>query len=218
MISFTMDASDLVAKVSKVDQYTKGYMEGLEEGKAVLMQKIGAEVSELAGRWMDGMAGGNPSSLHHVYEWGSVGGARLFDINFTATSSTVTFTTDFRQSGSIAPTADRPFYNKAEVMEAGQSVSITPSGGVLRFFGDSGVVYTPHTVVVDSPGGPGVAGGFKRFIDQFFSSYVEALIMGGLLSQLASLNNFNIGGGGYGAGYSAGFAKATSVSVGGLSI
>ena len=216
---FTIDASDLIAKVKRVTEYTKGYMEGLEAGKAALMQKIGVEVSALAGEYIDAMAGGSPASLHHVYEWGSIGGSRLFDINFAASSSTVSFTSDFRQSGSVAPTATVPFYNKAEVMESGQSVTITPQpGGVIRFFGDEGVVYTPNSVFVASPGGAATTGGFQRAIDTFFSSYLESLIMGGLLQQIANLDNFDIGGGGYGAGYSAGMAKISRVSIGGISI
>ena len=216
---FTVNASDIIAKVKRVAEYTKGYMEGFEAGKAALMQKIGVEVSALAGTYIDAMAGGNSASLHHVYEWGSVGGSRLFDINFTASSSTVSFTSDFRQSGSIAPTATVPFYNKAEVMESGQSVTITPKpGGVLRFFGDEGVIYTPNSVFVASPGGPATTGGFQRAIDKFFSSYLESLILGGLLQQLANLDNFDIGAGGYGAGYSAGIAKMSRASIGGISV
>ena len=128
-----VDASDFIRKCRNVAAYNDGFCAGAKDGLPPLLQRIGATVVEAIGMFIDRMAAGNPSALHHIYEWGSVGGARLFNFDYAVGGNTVTFSGQTTQSGSIAPTADRPFYNKADVMETGQSVTIEPYGEALYF-------------------------------------------------------------------------------------
>ena len=77
-----IDASDLIRKCENVDQYNQGFMAGVHQGLPQLLAKIGATVVDAIGIFIDRMAAGNPAALHHIYEWGSVGGARLFNFSY----------------------------------------------------------------------------------------------------------------------------------------
>lgn len=215
-----IDASDLQRKITNTIAYNNGFVAGTHQGLPVLLQKIGASVVEAVGMFIDMMASGNPSALHHIYEWGSVGGARLFEFDYAVGGETVTFSGHTTQSSSIAPTADRPFYNKADVMEAGQSVTIEPYGEALAFNG----IFVRRPVFVANPGGGGTVGQFQRVTDQFFTQYVTQAFLAPMLSALntptAYAASFAAGanGGGYGTGVAAGFKYIASSPVGSIAI
>jgi hypothetical protein len=212
MTALVFDTSDLDRKLRNVNAYTNGFVAGIHQGKYQLLNKIGASVVEVLSNFIDTMAAGNPAALHHIYEWGSVGGARLFEFNYTVGGSTVAFSGHTTQSGSIAPTADRPFYNKADVMESGQGVTISPSGSVLAFDVDGRTVFTPHAIHVSNPGGSAVAGSFQRTTDMFFNQYFTQAFLhsSGLLKALSTPTAYaamfaaGANGGGYGTGVTAG--------------
>lgn len=215
-----VDASDFINKCRNVAAYNDGFVAGTHDGLPVLLQKIGATVVEAIGIFIDRMAAGNPSALHHIYEWGSVGGARLFNFNYAVGGNTVTFNGQTTQSGSVAPTADRPFYNKADVMEAGQSVTIVPYGEALVF----NDIFVRGPVFVANPGGGGTVGQFQRVTDQFFTQYVTQSFLGPILEALsypsAYAASFVAGanGGGFGTGSAAGYKYIAGAPVGGLSV
>ena len=212
MTALVFDTSELDRKLMNVNAYTNGFVAGIHKGKYQLLNKIGASVVELLSNFIDTMAAGNPAALHHIYEWGSVGGARLFEFDYTVGGSTVAFSGHTTQSGSIAPTADRPFYNKADVMESGQGVTISPSGSVLAFNPGGGTVFTPHPVYVSNPGGSAVVGSFQRTTDMFFTQYFTQAFLhsSGLLKALSTPTAYaamfaaGANGGGYGTGVTAG--------------
>lgn len=214
----SVDTSEVTRVLNNTMQYNEGFVAGTRGGLQELLQKIGATVVEAIGIFIDRMAAGNPSALHHIYEWGSVGGARLFNFDYAVGGNTITFSGQTTQSGSIAPTADRPFYNKADVMEAGQSVTIEPYGEALAFNG----IFVRRPVFVANPGGGGTVGQFQRVTDLFFTQYVTQAFLAPLLQDLAIpteyASSFAAGalGGGYGTGYSAGYKYVASANVGGL--
>lgn len=215
-----IDASDLIRKCENVDQYNQGFMAGVHQGLPRLLAKIGATVVDAIGIFIDRMAAGNPAALHHIYEWGSVGGARLFNFSYAVGGSSVTFTGQTTQSGSIAPTADRPFYNKADVMETGQSVTIEPYGEALVF----NDIFVRRPVFVANPGGGGTVGQFQRVTDQFFTEYVTQAFLAPILQALETPTaweaSFAAGanGGGYGAGVSAGIKYIAGAPVGSIAV
>ncbi len=221
-----IDTSDLDRKLVNINQYTRGFAAGVHKGLPILLAKIGASVVEMIGIFVDTMAAGNPAALHHMYEWGSVGGARLFDYSYAVGGNTVTFTPSVHASGSIAPTADRPFYNKAEVMESGSGVSITPYGQVLAFEDGGQTVFTSNTVHVSSPGGPAVVGSFQRYTEMFFTKYVTQAFFhsSGLLAALSTPTAYaayfaaGANGGGYGTGVQAGYEYIANAPIAGISL
>ncbi len=215
-----IDASDVIDKCKNTMQYNDGFVAGTHQGLPVLLQKIGATVVEAVGMFIDRMASGNPSALHHIYEWGSVGGARLFEFDYMVGGNTVSFSGNTTQSGSVAPTADRPFYNKADVMEAGQSVTIEPYGEALAFNG----IFVRRPVFVANPGGGGTVGQFQRVTDQFFTQYVTQAFLAPMLSALETPSAYaayfaaGANGGGYGTGIQAGYEYIANGagSIGGI--
>ncbi len=215
-----IDASDLIRKCKNVAAYNDGFVAGTHEGLPVLLQKIGATVVEAIGMFIDRMAAGNPSALHHIYEWGSVGGARLFNFNYAVGGNTVTFNGQTTQSGSVAPTADRPFYNKADVMEAGQSVTIEPYGEALVF----NDIFVRGPVFVANPGGGGTVGQFQRVTDQFFTQYVTQSFLAPILEALSTADEYaasfvaGANGGGFGTGSAAGYKYIAGAPVGSISV
>lgn len=222
MYTIDIDTTEVVRILKNTIEYNNGFVAGTQQGLQALLQKIGATVVEAIGIFIDRMAAGNPSALHHIYEWGSVGGARLFNFDYAVGGNTITFSGQTTQSGSIAPTADRPFYNKADVMETGQGVSISPYGEALVFDPGGGTVFVGRTVFVANPGGGGTVGQFQRVTDQFFTQYVTQTFLAPIIADLATADeytaNFAAGalGGGFGTGVKAGYDYMTSTSVGGI--
>lgn len=218
MTVVTIDTSEVERVVTNTIAYNEGFVAGVHEGLQMLLQKIGATVVEAIGKFIDMMAAGNPAALHHIYEWGSVGGARLFEFDYAVGGNTVTFHGETTQSGSIAPTADRPFYNKADVMETGQSVSIEPYGEALMFNG----IFVRRTVHVANPGGGGTVGQFQRVTDQFFTQYVTQAFLAPILAKLSYPSAYEAMfaagalGGGYGTGVAAGIKYMNSAEVGAI--
>ena len=218
MITMSIDTTEVQRILQNTIQYNNGFVAGVHNGLPALLNKIGATVVEAIGIYIDRMAAGNPSALHHIYEWGSVGGARLFEFDYAVGGNTVTFSGHTTQSGSIAPTADRPFYNKADVMETGQGVSITPYGEAL-YFND---IFVRRTVNVANPGGGGTVGQFQRVTDEFFTQYVTQAFLAPILQALqyptAYEASFAAGalGGGFGTGVAAGYKYIAEAPVGSL--
>ena len=215
------DTTDLDRKLMNINAYSNGFLAGMHKGLPVLLAKIGASVVEALGQFIDTMAAGNPAALHHIYEWGSVGGARLFEFNYAVGGNTVMFSGETTQSGSIAPTVDRPFYNKADVMESGQGVTISPSGGVLAFDAGGHTVFTSNTVHVSNPGGSAVVGSFQRTTDLFFTQYFTQAFLhsSGILTALSTPTAYaayfaaGANGGGYGTGVQAGYQYIAGAGV-----
>lgn len=150
-----------------------------------LNDEIGRAITTIAGRslaqFIDAEARLNPESLHHVYEWNQVGKplGRLWKVNGVYRSGVIVLNSEFRQSRTFVPikngTSRRSkFVYKAQVMESGKSVRITPkSAEALFFFSQSGdPVFIPRgrSVVVRSPGGKYVKGSYSKTLNRFLTS------------------------------------------------
>lgn len=213
----TFDTSEVERVLRNTIQYNNGFVAGTHDGLPALLAKIGAALIEVIGTFIDKMAAGNPSALHHIYEWGSVGGARLFEFNYAVGGNTIVFTGNTTMSSSVAPEADRPFWNKADVMETGQSVTVVPYGEALHFKG----IFVRRPVFIANPGGGGTVGQFQRVTDMFFLQYVLpflSTILAALQTPVSYATHFAAGalGGGFGTGVQAGYEYIANSPVGGV--
>lgn len=156
-------------------QYGLGFIEGAQSGKDQLLKQLGPEIRTLLEQYIDANARMNPESLHHVYEWHQTGSpnGRLFEIEYIVTGLGLSFQSTFRQSTSIKSGSRVPFYNKANVMESGVSVTIRPKdGGVLAFEDGAETVFTKNPVTV-KPGGKASTGAYEEVFKEFFYRYLS---------------------------------------------
>jgi hypothetical protein len=174
MLRVDFDSKEFQRDMQNIVDYSIGFLDGARQGKVELLQNIGGVVVEGLKQFIDTNARMSPQALHHVYEWYQTGSpaARLFDIEYRANRAGLSFNSTFRQSVSIQKGSRVPFYNKAEIMENGVPVTITPKPGKALVFESMGeTVFTKRPVTVSEPGGDAVAGSYERVFEQFFGEY-----------------------------------------------
>jgi hypothetical protein len=215
MINVQFDKSDFTAKMNNLSLYSKGFLNGINMNRQKFNLQLGEYSLEILNRFIDSKARMSPESLHHVYEWDQVGNpaARLFDINTSATQTSIIFYGKFLPSRSVSDRSSEPFVQKAEIMENSIMIEISPkSSNVLAFEADGETVFTTDSVYIANPGGDGVAGSFGRVIEEFFENYYTntVLLQSGIFQKLSNpieySKNFGVGvrGGGFSAGKNAG--------------
>ena len=163
-------------QMNNLVQYGIGFVEGAQQGKQQLLRQLGPEVRTLLEQYIDANARMNPQALHHVYEWYQTGNpaGRLFEIEYIVTGLGLSFQSTFRQSTSVKNGSNVPFYNKANIMEAGVSVTIKPkSSGVLAFEDEGETVFTRKPVNVANPGGTDTTGAYSEVFREFFYRYLS---------------------------------------------
>jgi len=189
MITAKFDSRQFMKDMNNVINYSSGFLDGAQSGKAKLFHILGQESKKFLGEFIDANARVAPDTLHHVYEWYRTGSpeSRLFEIDYTVSSLGLSLRSTFRQSSSIKSGSGTPFYDKARVMEAGVSVTIRPRKSTVLAFEDEGQqVFTPNPVRVNNPGGAAVAGSFENIFDSFFTNYFTQsfLRVSGILEHL----------------------------------
>jgi hypothetical protein len=129
--------------------------------------------------YMDARAKQDRSSYHHVYEFDNVGNrsSRLFKANInSAPDGSATITYSFTKA-SLPNREGYPFPNKAEVMEEGNPITITPKKSeYLQFMLEDGRFVKSKKVVIDNPGGPGVANSFTTTLNRFMASQAHIVL------------------------------------------
>ena len=163
-------------EMNNIVQYAFGFLDGVQKGKKVFLQNLGAGTIQAMAQYVDVSARGNPAALHHVYEWSQTGSpsARLFDINYTVSNLGLSINSTFRQSRTVRQDSHTPFYNKAKIMEEGIPVTIKPKrSSVLVFTEEGETVFTKSPIVVRNPGGDRVQGSFERTMDEFILRYFK---------------------------------------------
>jgi len=131
------------------------------------------------GDYIDSKATVSPKSLHHVYEWDQTGikEARLFKLNRISDIG-LGFTVNYElmDSKSFVPAKGsrnrHVFIKKAEVMEQGKTVIITPrSSERLVFELDGETIFMPkgQSVTVTKPGGVATKNSFISAYKHFFT-------------------------------------------------
>lgn len=169
----TVENKRFKKEMDNIVSYSFGFVDGVQKGKMQLFNELAPQVVELASQYIDSNARVTPELLHHVYEWTLTGSprARLFDIDYTISPIGISFKSTLRQSVSIRPGSNTPFYDKAKIMEAGLPVTIKPKkANVLSFDIDGEQIFTPNPVIVTNPGGE-TKGQFEKVINEFFGVY-----------------------------------------------
>jgi hypothetical protein len=194
MINLKFDSKSFVKVLNNSVEYSKGFLEGIELSRLEFNRVLGGYTAEALGEYIDSKARMNPSSLHHVYEWNKVGSkdSRLFRINVNATRSQILFTGLLLDSKTSSPTTDQVFRNKAEVMESGISVTVSPKNSDFLVFEDDGeTVFTTNTILISDPGGKDVAGSFSAVTSEFFNYYFTNSILYSFLNKLSNPIEFS---------------------------
>jgi hypothetical protein len=190
------DLKEFNKAMNETIEYSKGFLAGVEGNEVFFNQQLAELIKEAFYKYLDSTARLDPDRLHHVYEWGQVGmdSARLFRIEAFSGRQSIRFVTEFMQSTSVSPSANEPFVDKAEVMESGSTITITPrSGGVLAFEGDDGeMVFTSSEVTVEDPGG-NVAGQFGAVAREFFTNYLNKGMLKKLIANLETPKEYTQG-------------------------
>jgi hypothetical protein len=172
----SLESKGFEQQMQNIVQYSMGFLDGVKKGKKAFLNNLGQGTIQALALYVDSSARGNPSALHHVYEWYQTGSpnARLFDIDYTVSNNGLTFNSQFRQSRTLKEDSNEPFYNKAYIMENGIPVTITPKkSGVLVFEEGGKTIFTKGSVTVRNPGGNNVERGFERTIDEFMLTYFK---------------------------------------------
>lgn len=159
--------------MTKFIEYTEGFLQGVQNAKPQILDKLGKDVIQRMKEFIDANARVNPQALHHIYEWSMTGTpqGRLFDLGYQVRGAGISFNYTFRQSVSIADGSTVPFYDKARIMELGVPVTIRPRKKVLAFQDDGEQVFTSKPVVVTNPGGEETTGALEQTLETFFNSY-----------------------------------------------
>jgi len=174
MITVRLNADDLIKKLKNSVNYTDAFVSELSKNKALLNEKVGEESVEAFYDWLDSLARTHPGMLHHVYEWGQVGDpfGRLFELGLDVNNKSAVVTAEFLESQVPSPTSDVAFYDKADIMESGESLVINEVDADVLFFEIDGEEYFRHgPIVISNPGGPDVRGSFVRAFNEFYQKY-----------------------------------------------
>jgi len=172
----TLESKSFEQQMQNIVQYSMGFLDGVKKGKKAFLNNLGQGTIQALALYVDSSARGNPSALHHVYEWYQTGSpsARLFDLDYTVSNNGLTFSSKFRQSRTLKEDSNEPFYNKAYIMENGIPVTITPKRSSVLVFEEGGkTVFVKGSVTVRNPGGNNVERGFERTIDEFMLRYFK---------------------------------------------
>lgn len=174
----------LVAQVSAIIYYKAMVMAELETSKsfkARFNKIVFDQVEKDFGEYVDAQARIKPKSLHHVYEWQKTGNkeSRLFRLN-KIESGELGFGVSYKFNQSKTAVTNKyskrkhVFKNKAEIMEKGIPVVVSPRFAERLVF-DSGLGYTVYmpkgaSVTITRPGGVAAKQSFDTAYRTFFSS------------------------------------------------
>lgn len=169
----SLDSSSLEQKLLNIVKYSVGFIDGVEKGKKVFLRNLGKSVIEALAMYIDANARLNSTAMHHVYEWYQAGSpdARLFDLNYTISNLGLSVKSSFRQSNTVSHDSNKPFYDKAKIMELGVPVIIKPKKKVLVFEEGGQTIFVKRPITVNNPGGTEVRGSYERVFDSFFTNY-----------------------------------------------
>jgi hypothetical protein len=179
-MSISFDDRIFFKELSNITKYSEGFLQGIESGKQKFSTSIAKNSVEIFKEFVDQNARVDEQMYHHIYEWyqSGVPAARLFDINYTVSDGGISFDGTFSQSRSVSNGSKTPFYNKAEIMEKGIPVTISPvNASVLSFNVDGEQVFTSGSVTVSNPGGTHVMGSFERIFDIFFKQHFKQSVL-----------------------------------------
>jgi hypothetical protein len=168
-----LNSASFEKSLQNIVKYSFGFLEGAQEGKKVMLNKLGDGTIQALGQYIDAMARGDQYAMHHVYEWYQTGSpaGRLFDLQYTVSNAGLSLKSSFRQSTTVAENSTKPFYDKARIMENGIAVTISPKRKALVFEEGGDTIFVSRPITINNPGGTAVEGAYERVFDSFFKNY-----------------------------------------------
>jgi hypothetical protein len=174
MITARIKGDNVIKMLKNSVEYTGSFASELKKNQDILNKKVGEESIDAFYNYLDGLARSHPGMLHHVYEWGNVGNPteRLFELTMTSNRTSAVIDAQFLESRVPSPTSTEPFYDKAEIMEDGRTVTINQvEADVLFFEIDGEEFFRSGPIVIANPGGEATRGSFLQAFDEFYGSY-----------------------------------------------
>jgi hypothetical protein len=185
----------MVKTINNIINYSDGYIQETKKNEAKIANKIAKISVDVFYQYLDGLARMHPDMLHHVYEWGEVGnpGSRLYKLKTISMGKSVGVGAQLLNSNSIKEGSTEPFYDKASIMEYGESVTVTEKEAESLFFEIDGVEYfRKGPITIANPGGEAVRGSFVRAFNEFYSNYFSEVYLRsiGLYKQLKEAKEY----------------------------
>lgn len=176
MATKAFDTGKFVEKILSLSSYDMTILQTLYNNP-INKQKINRGAAFLIknyfNEYMDARARQNPTSYHHVYEFDKTGNSssRLFQAT-VINSADGGAILNYSFVNAKEPNREGfPFPNKAEIMESGQTVTITPKRSrYLRYELEDGRFITSEKSIVRNPGGVEVQGSFESTFNRFMVS------------------------------------------------
>jgi hypothetical protein len=180
MISAKFNAKQFTDTVKNIANYSEGFIQQARVQKKVLSEKMADIGIDAFYDYLDGLARMHPGILHHVYEWGEVGDpfGRLFELSKSISGNGVTISADFLQSTSVSQKSNEPFYDKAMVMELGETIIVSEVNAQALFFEVEGQeIFVKGPITIENPGGEGVRGSFVEAFNEFYQVYFSQIYL-----------------------------------------
>ena len=180
MITARIKGDNVIKMLKNSVEYSGAFVSELKKNQDILNRKVGQESIDVFYNYLDGLARSHPGMLHHVYEWGSVGNPteRLFELTMSVNKTSAVISADFLQSRTPSPTSTEPFYDKAQIMEDGQTVTINQvEADVLFFEIDGEEFFRSGPIVIANPGGEATRGSFLEAFDEFYGVYFSEVYL-----------------------------------------
>ena len=180
MITARIKGDNVIKMLKNSVEYSGAFVSELKKNQDILNRKVGQESIDVFYDYLDGLARSHPGMLHHVYEWGNVGNPteRLFELTMSINKTSAVISADFLQSRIPSPTSTEPFYDKAQIMEDGQTVTINQvEADVLFFEIDGEEFFRSGPIVIANPGGEATRGSFLEAFDEFYGVYFSEVYL-----------------------------------------
>ena len=174
MITARIKGDNVIKMLKNSVEYTGSFASELKKNQDILNKKVGEESIDAFYDYLDGLARSHPGMLHHVYEWGNIGNPteRLFELTMTSNRTSAVIDAQFLESRVPSPTSTEPFYDKAEIMEDGRTITINQvEADVLFFEIDGEEFFRSGPIIIANPGGEATRGSFLQAFDEFYGSY-----------------------------------------------
>jgi hypothetical protein len=179
-IAVKFNTTKLNRTINNVIKYSDGFLTETKQSKNKIAMRMANTSVNAFYQYLDGVARMHPGMLHHIYEWGQVGNpfARLVELNVKVGQGGITVGADFIESTTSPKSGSDPFYNKAQIMEDGEPITVQEKDAEVLFFEiDGQEFFRKGPIVIENPGGEAVRGSFVRTFNEFYGSYFSQVYL-----------------------------------------
>lgn len=180
MYALKIDSKEAMRMLNNLVDYSDGFIKETKAKESTVASRLASTSISGFYQFLDSLARVHPTMLHHIYEWGQVGnpGARLVELKKILAGRKVEIGADFLESQSSSENGGQVFYDKAEIMEEGISVTINEVDAQALFFVVDGEEFFRHgPIVIENPGGVEVRGSFVRAFEEFYNVYFDKVYL-----------------------------------------